>query len=143
VIAEQAELALRAEIAPGLPPVDGTPAYLRRVLDNLINNAIKFTPAGGSVTVRLRQQEDTPEGNADIVLQVADSGIGIAPDQQAHIFDRFHQIDGSARRKYGGVGLGLALVKEIIEAHNGRVAVDSIEGKGSTFTIILPISSKG
>jgi PAS domain S-box-containing protein len=143
VLAEQAELALRAEIAPGLPPVDGTPAYLRRVLDNLINNAIKFTPAGGSVTVRLRQQPDMPQANADIVLQVADSGIGIASDQQAHIFDRFYQIDGSARRKYGGIGLGLALVKEIIEAHNGRVVVDSIEGKGSTFTITLPISSKG
>jgi PAS domain S-box-containing protein len=143
LIAEQAQLALRAEIVPDLPPVHGTPAYLRRVLDNLINNAIKFTPAGGSVTVRLWQQEDTHQSSADIVLQVADSGIGIAADQQAHIFDRFYQIDGSARRKYGGVGLGLALVKEIVEAHNGQVVVDSKEGKGSTFTITLPICDKG
>ncbi len=143
LIAEQAELTLRAEIVPDLPPVYGTPAYLRRVLDNLINNAIKFTPAGGSVTVRLWQQESTLQGNAAIVLQVADSGIGIAPDQQAHIFDRFYQIDGSAKRKYGGVGLGLALVREIIEAHDGQVIVDSQEGKGSTFTITLPLPSQG
>jgi PAS domain S-box-containing protein len=143
LIAEQAELTLRTEIVPDLPPVYGTPTYLRRVLDNLINNAIKFTAAGGSVTVRLWQQEDAHQSDADIVLQVTDSGIGIAPDQQAHIFDRFYQIDGSAKREYGGVGLGLALVKEIIEAHNGQVVVDSREGKGSTFTITLPISNKG
>ena len=143
LIAEQAELTLGAEIVPDLPPVYGTPAYLRRALDNLISNAIKFTPAGGSVTVRLWQQENTHQSNAAIVLQVADSGIGIAPDQQAHIFDRFYQIDGSARRKYGGLGLGLALVREIIEAHDGQVVVDSTEGKGSIFTITLPIPSQG
>jgi len=143
LIAEQAELTLTAEIVPDLSPVYGTPAYLRRVLDNLINNAIKFTPAGGRVTVRLWQHRDTRQSSAEIVLQVTDSGIGIAPEQQVHIFDRFYQIDGSAKRRYGGVGLGLALVKEIIEAHNGQVAVDSQEGKGSTFTITLPICSRG
>jgi len=143
LIAEQAELTLTAEIEPDLPPVQGTPAYLRRMLDNLINNGIKFTPAGGTVVIRLWLQEVTHQGDASIILQVADSGIGMAAEQQAHIFDRFYQIDGSAKRKYGGVGLGLALVKEIVEAHNGQVAVESREGKGSTFTITLPVSNRG
>lgn len=130
---EQAELALGAEIEPDLPPVSGDPTYMRRVLDNLIGNAVKFTPAGGKITVNLRQDGGT------VALAVSDTGVGIPTDKLGRIFDRFYQVDGSARRRYGGVGLGLALVKEIVEAYGGRVTVDSKVDEGSTFTAYVPI----
>jgi len=132
VIADGAGLTLRAEIEPGLPPVNGAPLYLRRVLDNLIGNAIKFTPAQGVITVRLRRQDH------NVVLEVADTGIGIPVEEQERIFDRFYQIDSSSRRRYGGIGLGLALVKEIVEAHGGTVRLHSEKGQGSTFIVVLP-----
>jgi signal transduction histidine kinase len=139
--AERAELALAAEITPDMPKVIGDPDQLRRVLDNLLGNALKFTPAGGSLSVRL-----WPDGNGekkDIVLEVADTGIGIPADKLDRIFDRFYQVDGSSKRQYGGVGLGLALVKEIVEAHDGQVSVESVVGEGSTFRVKLPAAPTG
>jgi signal transduction histidine kinase/DNA-binding LacI/PurR family transcriptional regulator/putative methionine-R-sulfoxide reductase with GAF domain len=130
---EQAELTLRADIEPDLPPVSGDPTYMRRVLDNLIGNAVKFTPAGGTITVHLCRDED------GVALEVSDTGVGIPADKLGRIFDRFYQVDGSARRRYGGVGLGLALVKEIVEVYGGRVTVQSEVGQGSTFTAHIPI----
>ncbi len=133
VITRQADLELRAEIPPDLPPASGYPIHLRRVLDNLLSNAVKFTPAGGTITVRLWQEEK------QVVLEVSDTGIGIPADQLERIFERFYQVDGSIKRRHGGVGLGLALVKEITEAFGGHVAVTSQVGKGSTFTVTLPV----
>jgi PAS domain S-box-containing protein len=133
VVIAQAELTLEAEIAPDLPPVWGEVGYLRRVLDNLVGNAVKFTPTGGTITVRLWRAEK------NVVMQVADTGIGISSDEQQRVFERFYQVDGSARRRYSGVGLGLALVKEIVEAFDGTVSVHSLQGGGSTFTVTLPI----
>ena len=135
VAAEQAGLTLRAEIAPCLPPVGGSHIYMRRVLDNLLGNAIKFTPAGGSVTVRMQQEGE------QVALAVSDTGVGIPTDRLERIFERFYQVDGSARRRYGGVGLGLALVKEIVEAYGGRMLVKSRVDEGSTFTVFLPIAA--
>jgi signal transduction histidine kinase len=105
---------------------------LKRVLDNLLDNACKFTPAGGCVAVHLRKNE------MGIALEVADTGIGIPADQLERVFGRFYQVDGSTTRRYGGAGLGLALVKAIVEAHGGRVTVQSVVGEGSTFRVILP-----
>jgi signal transduction histidine kinase/DNA-binding LacI/PurR family transcriptional regulator len=136
VPADQAGLRLRVEIAPGLPPVSSSLIYLRRVLDNLLSNAIKFTPPGGTVTVRAWQE------GRQVVLQVRDTGIGIPPDQLERIFERFYQVDGSIRRRYGGVGLGLALVKEIVDLHGGHVTVESQVGEGSAFTVTLPICER-
>jgi signal transduction histidine kinase len=133
VVADQAGLTLRAEIADRLPPVSGSLIYLRRVLDNLLSNAVKFTPAGGTITVRVWQEGD------EIALEVRDTGIGIPPDRLERVFERFYQVDGSARRKYGGVGLGLALVKEIVELHGGRVVVESQLDEGSAFVVTLPV----
>ena len=135
VVVRQAELTLRTEIAPHLPPVSGSPDYLRRVLDNLLSNAVKFTPAGGTITVRVRQERE------QVALEVSDTGIGIPADRLGRIFERFYQVDGSARRRYGGVGLGLALVKELVEAYDGRVTVESQVGQGTTFTVLLPIAA--
>ncbi|MFL7793464.1 MAG: GAF domain-containing protein [Anaerolineae bacterium] len=132
---KQADLTLLAESEPDLPPVSGTYTYLRRVLDNLIGNAVKFTPANGTITVRLRREEDR------VALEVSDTGVGIPEDKLERVFERFYQVDGSARRRYGGVGLGLALVKEIVEAYGGHVTVESELGKGSAFTAHMPIFS--
>jgi signal transduction histidine kinase/putative methionine-R-sulfoxide reductase with GAF domain len=130
---EQAELTLLAESEPDLPPVSGAHTYLRRVLDNLIGNAVKFTPADGTITVRLRRKGDK------VALAVSDTGVGIPDDKLERVFERFYQVNGSARRRYGGVGLGLALVKEIVEAYGGYVTVESELDKGSTFTAYMPI----
>jgi signal transduction histidine kinase len=133
VATERAGLSLVTEIEPDLPRVSGEPYYLRRVLDNLVGNAIKFTPKGGTITLRLQRR------NGQVLLQVCDTGIGIPPAEQKSIFARFYQVDGGARRKYGGMGLGLALVKEIVEAHGGTVDIESNVNKGSIFAVSLPI----
>jgi len=132
---QQAELTLRVEITPELPPVSISYTYMRRVLDNLLGNAIKFTPTGGTITVQAKEK-----GN-QIVLKVSDTGRGIPSDQLERIFERFYQVDGSIWRRYGGMGLGLALVKEIVEAYGGQVTVESRLGLGSTFSILLPIAT--
>jgi signal transduction histidine kinase/DNA-binding response OmpR family regulator len=134
IAAQQADLILKAEVAANLPLLAGDVTHLRRVLDNLLSNALKFTPAGGCITVRLAQHD------ANLVLQVADTGAGIPPDQLARVFDRFYQVNGSMRRRYGGTGLGLALVKEVVQAHGGEVSVESVEGQGSTFRVTLPVA---
>jgi len=130
--AARAGLALRCDIEDALPLIQGEGVYLRRVLDNLITNAIKFTPAGGEIVVRAFQQ-----GQA-VLLQVSDTGIGIPPEQQALVFERFYR--GSNRPlRTGGVGLGLAMVKEIVELHGGSVEVASQLNQGTTFTVRLPL----
>ncbi len=135
--AEHAELELLAEVMSDPPPVLGDVTHLRRVLDNLLGNALKFTPAGGRITVRLRQE------GQNLVLEVADTGLGIPEDQLERIFERFYQVDGSMSRRFGGAGLGLALVKEIAEAHGGSVSVHSQPGEGSTFRVTLPVRADG
>ncbi|MFL7793114.1 MAG: GAF domain-containing protein [Anaerolineae bacterium] len=130
--AAETGLVLQSDIA-AVSPVNGSFTYLRRVLDNLMNNAMKFTPEGGAITVRVWQEGEK------VMLEVRDTGIGIPADQLARIFDRFYQVDGSLRRRYSGVGLGLALVKELVELHDGRVTVESQLDKGSAFTVVLPV----
>lgn len=104
------------------------PAQLSRVFDNLLANAVKFSPAGGQVTVRV----DDP-GDGTLKGCVVDTGLGIMPEHLPRIFDRFYQADGSTTRRFGGAGLGLAVVKQIVEAHGGRVWAESQPGKGSAF----------
>jgi PAS domain S-box-containing protein len=108
---------------------------LQQVVSNLLTNALKFTPAGGVVKVLLRRKDD----NAELVVK--DSGIGIAPEILPHIFERFKQADSSSKRKYGGLGLGLTIVRHLVELHGGTVAVHSDgENTGATFTIRLPLA---
>lgn len=127
--AERAGIALRAG-APDAPmPVVGDAERLDQALGNLVANAIKFTPDGGSVDVVAEES-----GN-DIVISVRDTGIGIEPEQQARVFERFYKAD---KGRGGGTGLGLAIVKHIVRAHEGSVAVESRPGRGSTFTVRLP-----
>jgi signal transduction histidine kinase len=132
VIADQARLTLLADIAADIPPVNGETTCLRRVLDNLLSNAVKFTPAGGTIALRAYST------GQEAVLEVSDTGIGIPPDEQERIFERFYQVDGASTKRYGGVGLGLALVKEIVNAHMGSVSLRSRIDRGTTFTVAIP-----
>jgi PAS domain S-box-containing protein len=120
------------EIEPTLAVI-GDEDRLQQVMWNLLSNAVKFTGAGGTVTVRLQQIGSTVE------INVTDTGIGIRRDVLPFVFDRFRQGDASSTRKYTGLGLGLAIVRHVVELHGGRVTVESVEHEGASFTIELPI----
>lgn len=113
--------------------IPGDAYKLRRLLSNLIDNAIKYTPDGGTITLSLRHE------GGQARLDVADTGIGIPPEQIPHIFNRFYRIDKARARATGGSGLGLAIVKAIAQQHGGHVSVESEPGRGSTFTVWLPL----
>ncbi len=123
---------LELEVPAGMPPVMGDQRRLGQVFDNLIGNAIKFSPDGGTIRVRL-QAED-----AAVRAQVIDEGIGVPAHQLELVWERFYQVDGTASRRFGGTGLGLAIVKRLVEAHHGRVGVSSQPGQGSTFYFTIP-----
>src|SRR5581483_4888976 len=115
--------------------VQGDPNRLQQVVWNLLSNAIKFTPGGGRVEVRVRQVD----GHVEIA--VGDTGAGIPPEFLPYVFDRFRQADGSSTRKHGGLGLGLAIVRHLVELHGGTVRAESAgQGQGATFTLKLPVS---
>ena len=120
------------DLPDDLPPVLGDRERLDLVFYHLIDNAIKFSPDGGDVHIRAWADEEW------VYVSVKDEGIGIAPEHLNRIFERFYQIDGSTTRRFGGMGVGLALVWEIVEAHGGTVEVESEPGKGSDFTVRLP-----
>jgi signal transduction histidine kinase/ActR/RegA family two-component response regulator len=116
------------------------PHRVRQVLVNLLGNAVKFTERG-SVTVRTRLVAPPQDGHALIEFAVADTGIGIAPDRLTAIFDPFTQADGSTSRRFGGTGLGLTISARLIGLMGGEISVDSVEGRGSTFRVIVPVSN--
>jgi len=103
------------------------------VLDNLISNAIKFTPAEGQVQVALRSRGD------EVEIAVSDTGIGIPPGELERIFDRFYQVEDHMIRRHGGMGLGLSIVKGLVELHGGRVWAESVPEQGSRFVVMLPV----
>jgi signal transduction histidine kinase/CheY-like chemotaxis protein/ligand-binding sensor domain-containing protein/AraC-like DNA-binding protein len=113
-----------------------------KILTNVLSNAFKFTKEGGAVTVTLSPLPPLPNrerGSEGVRVSVADTGIGIPPEQLEKVFDRFYQVDASQTREYEGSGLGLALVKELVELHHGTIQVQSEVGRGTTFTVLLPI----
>jgi signal transduction histidine kinase/DNA-binding response OmpR family regulator len=118
--------------APTLSPILGNARRLRQLVANLISNAIKYTPEHGRIEVSLREDEGF------LVLQVSDNGVGISPEDQRRIFDKFFRVESDATQHVVGSGLGLSIVKAIAEKHDGRVWVQSELGKGSTFTVLLP-----
>ncbi|MBO8128339.1 MAG: HAMP domain-containing protein [Peptococcaceae bacterium] len=130
---DQHRLKLRHNIPENLPPVLGNEDRIEQVLTNLISNAIRFSPAEGTITIAAVSKSDTVE------ISVADEGPGIPPEEQPHIWERFHRVEKSRARDLGGTGLGLAIVKEIVEAHGGRVWVESEPGKGSIFSFTIPV----
>jgi PAS domain S-box-containing protein len=130
--ASSREIHLTADIPALSQTVLGNPTRLRQILDNLISNALKYTPAGGSVHVEVREKED------EISLTVQDTGIGIPREALPRIFEKFYRVPHLAAAKAGGTGLGLAIVKAIVEQHGGHVWAESELGSGSTFGITLP-----
>ncbi|HEV8306338.1 MAG TPA: ATP-binding protein [Methylomirabilota bacterium] len=132
--AEAKRVLLDAALPAWVGPVSGDPDRLQQVVWNLLSNAIKFTPAGGRVEVRLAQAD----GQAEI--QVSDTGQGIRPEFLPFVFDRFRQADSTTTRSFGGLGLGLAIVRHLVELHGGRVeATSEGEGQGATFRVWLPL----
>jgi signal transduction histidine kinase/CheY-like chemotaxis protein len=132
--AEKKGIRLETVINPLLGPVSGDPGRLQQVLWNLLTNAIKFTPKGGNVRVVAEVMQSHVE------ISVTDNGEGICPDFLPHLFERFSQADGSPKRKHGGLGLGLSIVKHLVEMHGGTVRANSDgERQGATFTIHLPL----
>ncbi len=134
--AEAKNIRLEFYVASGINRVQADASRLQQVLWNLLSNAVKFTPKGGQVEVRLEVQ------NSRVQICVSDSGQGISPDFLPYVFERFRQEDGTTTRTYGGLGLGLAIVRHLVELHGGTVQAESEGmGKGSTFMVNLPISS--
>jgi signal transduction histidine kinase len=132
--AEARGITLNLRLDPSANDASCDSVRIQQVVWNLVSNAIKFTPKGGQVHVTLSREASSFQ------IQVRDTGQGISPDMLPHVFDRFRQADSSMRRKFAGLGLGLSIVKYIVEAHGGTVeAVSPGEGKGSTFTVRLPI----
>jgi signal transduction histidine kinase len=128
-LATAASLALQLDAAADLPDIDADADRLLQVFENLIGNAIKFTRPGGVITVRARRE------HCDVLFSVTDTGPGIPEEDVPRLFDRFWQATRSDRR---GVGLGLPIAKGIVEAHGGRMWIESTPGKGSTFFLTLP-----
>jgi CheY-like chemotaxis protein/two-component sensor histidine kinase len=133
--AEAKGVRLQKVLDTGVVSVSGDPVRLQQVVWNLLSNAIKFTPRGGRVQVRLERV------NSHVEIAVADTGSGIAPDFLPHVFDRFRQADQKTTRRHGGLGLGLAIVRHLVELHGGSVRAESEgEGHGSTFKVLLPVA---
>ena len=130
---------LEAVVAPELPYVQSDDRWLAHVLVNLVSNAVKFSPEGGTVTVRAYERTE----HDAVVLEVQDMGIGIAAEMRERIFEPFRQLDSSDEKGYGGVGLGLALVAKLTDLLGARVELESEVGKGSTFRVIVPIDWRG
>ena len=136
-LAVGARVTLTTTVAPDVPLVSGDYEKMLRILENLGSNAVKFTPAGGTVAITAMREEAT----GDVLVTVSDDGIGIAPENQERIFERFFQVDSSATRIYSGSGLGLALVREYAVAQGYTVTVESVLGEGSAFTVRIPVAA--
>jgi two-component system phosphate regulon sensor histidine kinase PhoR len=135
LFAERQGVRLAVEAAPPLPRVRGDEARLGQVLINLLHNAVKFSPTGGDVTVRVEARD------GEVVTSVEDRGVGIPRALQGRVFERFYKVD-RARVRGGGTGLGLSIARHVVEQHGGRIWVESEEGRGSTFSFAIPIAEE-
>ena len=128
-------LTIKTEISPALPVLRANPIRLRQVMDNVVGNAIKYSFSNGEIDISIRSEGD------QLILKVTDAGPGIPADDQPRIFDKFYR-GSNINNDVEGSGLGLAIVKTIVESHQGRIWVESVEGKGSSFFVVLPILSE-
>jgi two-component system, NarL family, sensor histidine kinase BarA len=143
------KLTVSTEVSPSIQKVHVDADKIRQCVINLLSNAVKFTPAGGHVSVRAGPAQHAPNesgpfaGAGFFQITVEDNGIGIPKELQSKVFDTFFQADSSASREYGGAGLGLSIVKSYVEAHGGGISLRSEPGKGSIFTLVVPIEPPG
>lgn len=147
--AHKKNVSVEVDVPPDVPRLHGDPVHVRQVLFNLADNAVKFTPRNGQVYLRARVTEVEPEDGGfgavlmatprrAVELSVQDTGIGIPPEEQARVFDPFYQVDGSSTREHAGAGLGLSIVKRLVDAHGGSIRVESEVGRGTTFVVTFP-----
>ena len=135
--AEAKGVRLEVTLDPSARHVSGDAGRLQQVVWNLLSNAVKFTEEGGLVGVRLRR------AGADVELLVCDDGCGVSPEFLPYVFERFRQADGTSTRRHGGLGLGLAIARHLVELHGGTVTAESDgEGRGSTFIVRLPLDAR-
>ena len=154
--ARKKNVTLKLEAEPKLLEIRADPERLRQVFINLCDNALKFTPPGGTITMRARTvhgastspDDDDDDGfalmapaQAKLEVRVIDTGIGIPPKERQKVFDAFYQVDSSSTREYGGTGLGLSIVKRIVEAHSGAITIEENQPHGAVFVVTLPASS--
>lgn len=132
IVAQEKQIHIQSEIAPNLV-IEGDEVRLIQVIFNVLDNAVKYTPQAGSIFVRAFPQRNLIE------IQIEDTGSGILPSEQPYIFERFYRVDITRNRNQGGFGLGLAIAKEIVELHNGTIAVVSVPNQGALFSIRLPL----
>jgi CheY-like chemotaxis protein/anti-sigma regulatory factor (Ser/Thr protein kinase) len=133
---EAKEIQIETLVGAGLRTISGDADRLQQIVWNILSNAAKFTPNGGKVEISLKQNA------THVLIQVKDTGPGIDPEFLAHVFERFRQADGSTTRMHGGLGLGLAIVRHLVELHGGTIAVENREdGAGTIFTLRLPLPS--
>jgi PAS domain S-box-containing protein len=128
---------LRLDLPADLPRAWADPERIAQVLANLVSNAHKYTPEGGTITVAIRREDEL------LHVSVADTGVGLSADERARLFTKFYRVDKSASRQAGGTGLGLAITRALVELHGGTIGVESAPGRGSTFSFTLPLESVG
>ena len=141
-LAAKKRLVLSAEVPPALPAVHADREKLTHVLGNLVGNAIHFTPEAGRVWIAARERAGTRAAR-ELLIEVGDTGIGIAPEHHELIFREFAQVDSSTSRQHHGTGLGLAIARKLVELHGGRIWVESALGEGSRFYFTVPLGSGG
>jgi signal transduction histidine kinase len=136
---------LVVDIPAQIPPVYVDRDKVKQILFNLLTNAVKYSPAGGEVTLSIREPAalppDHPPGSF-LLVKVTDQGMGIPEVDLPHIWERFYRVDNSNTRRIGGTGLGLFIVKGLVELHGGRIWVTSAVGRGSVFTLTLPVATE-
>jgi two-component system phosphate regulon sensor histidine kinase PhoR len=139
LFADRQGVTFRVETPDGVPPVRGDGARLGQVVVNLVHNAVKFSPDGGEIVIRVRHDGD------EVITSVEDQGVGVPRDAQDRVFERFYKVDRARLRAEagGGTGLGLAIARHVVEQHGGRIWVESVEGSGSTFSFALPAGGGG
>jgi signal transduction histidine kinase len=139
---ETKHLTLTLQLEPDLPPIQADETRLKQVIYNLLSNACRYTREDGEIFVRAWIQWEGTNGRRAkfLIIAVADGGIGIPLEEQGHIFEPYYQVPNEINNRSGGIGLGLSIVKELVEAHGGRVWVESAEGEGSTFQVALPVA---
>ncbi|HEU5194095.1 MAG TPA: HAMP domain-containing sensor histidine kinase, partial [Methylomirabilota bacterium] len=143
-LAHQKNITVTVEVKEPLPAITGDRMRVQQMIYNLLSNAIKFTAPGGHVTVTADTiASAVPNGTCMLRIRVADTGIGIKPEDQARIFDKFERGDSSSAREQEGTGLGLALTRKLVELHGGHISVESegVKGRGSLFTVLLPLAA--
>ena len=128
------KISAAVEAAPGLPPLFADAFRMEQVLNNLLENAIKFTPEGGDINISVAAED------SELVIRVADTGVGIPPADLPHVFEQFYRVEKARSREAGGTGLGLSIVKHIVDLHGGRVEAESVLGKGATIILRLPLA---